>query len=188
MSRPAERIATYDDLLGVPEHLVAELIHGVLHTHPRPSHKHAWASSRVGGELDHRFSRGKGGPGGLIILDEPELHLLGNVLVPDLAGWRRKRLPKLPETAWFELAPDWICEVLSPATAKVDRLEKIPLYAQAGVGHLWLIDPDLRTLEVYALQADGHWLLLATLGNDAQVSEQPFDAIRFDLAVLWPDE
>ena len=138
MSRPAERVATYDDLLDVPEHLVAELIHGVLHTHPRPSPRHAWASSRMGGELDHPFSRGIGGPGGWIILDEPELHLLGNVLVPDLAGWRRKRLPKLPKTAWFELAPDWICEVLSPSAAKADRLEKMPLYAPVSYTHLTL--------------------------------------------------
>jgi Uma2 family endonuclease len=86
------------------------------------------------------------------------------------------------------LAPDWICEVLSPSTAKVDRLQKMSLYARAGVSHLWLIDPDLRTLEVCAPQTDGHWLLLTTQGNDAQVSQPPFDSISFDLSVLWPDE
>src|SRR6187402_3256932 len=135
MTDERRRRATYEDLLQVPEHLVGEIVDGELVTSPRPAAAHARASSSLGGELYGPFDRGRGGPGGWIILDEPELHLLGHVLVPDLAGWRRERMPELPDAKAFELAPDWACEVLSPSTAKVDRADKVPIYAQAGVSH-----------------------------------------------------
>ena len=185
MANTATKLATYDDLLTVPEHLVAEIIHGQLHTHPRPAPRHARASSSLGMEVGSPYDKGRGGPGGWWILDEPEVHLGGNVLVPDLAGWKRERLPELPETAWFEVAPDWVCEVLSPSTARIDRAEKMPIYAEQGVKHLWLIDPDLQTLEAYELH-DGQWLLLVTLDDDKPVSVRPFDEITFPLSSLWP--
>ena len=108
----------------MPEHLVAEIVDGVLRTFPRPASLHARASSRLGAELDGPFDRGRGGPGGWILLDEPELHLHGDILVPDIAGWRRTRMPELPDAAAFELPPDWVREVLSPSTAPTDRAEK----------------------------------------------------------------
>ena len=185
MIEPARRAATYDDILGLPENLVGEILHGQLHTHPRPAPKHARAYSALGFSLGGPFDRGVGGPGGWWILDEPELHLGGDVLVPDIAGWRRERMPTLPETAWFELAPDWVCEILSPATARTDRALKMPLYAREGIPHLWLVDPDVRMLEVYRLDADRRWLLLATLKDDDPVSQPPFDAITFPLDSLW---
>ncbi len=184
MGNTATKVATYEDLLQVPDNLVAEIIHGQLHTHPRPAPKHARASSSLGMEVGSPYDKGRGGPGGWWILDEPELHLDANVLVPDLAGWKRERLPELPETAWFELAPDWVCEILSPSTARLDRAEKMPLYAHHGVSHLWLVDPDLKTLEAYELKA-GQWLLLVTLDNDKPVSVKPFDEIEFPLSALW---
>lgn len=107
MSNAAEKMATYDDLCQIPDHLVAEIIHGSLITHPRPASKHALAASALGGDLMNPFHRGRGGPGGWWILDEPELHLGANILVPDLAGWRRERMPEFPDSAWFDLAPDW---------------------------------------------------------------------------------
>lgn len=119
-----------------------------------------------------------------MILDEPECHLEGHVLVPDLAGWRRERLPALPDAAWFEQAPDWVCEILSPATARLDRVRKMPIYAQTGVSHLWLVDPELRTLEACARQ-DARWLLLASHSEDDAVRVPPFDAIELELALLW---
>jgi Uma2 family endonuclease len=186
MADAALRHATYEDLLQVPEHLVAEIVNGRLVTHPRPAPRHLRASSRLGGELDGPFDQGRGGPGGWWILDEPELHLGPQVLVPDLAGWRRERMPKLPETAWFELAPDWVCEVMSPSTARIDRVEKLPIYAAAGVGHVWLIDPILRTLEAFALH-EAQWLLLGVREGTDQVSLPPFDAVSFDLSGLWTD-
>ncbi|MGE0049281.1 MAG: Uma2 family endonuclease [Acidithiobacillus sp.] len=138
------------------------------------------ASSVLGVDVGAAYGRGKDGPGGWWILDEPELHLGVDVLVPDLAGWRRERLPSLPQTAWFAQAPDWVCEVLSPATALTDRVLKLPRYGAAGVGHCWLIDPDARTLEAYANQ-DGHWLLLGTW------ADQDLVAIELDLSHLWVD-
>ena len=158
MAETAEKLATYDDLLKVPEHLVAEIIQGQLYATPRPAPKHALAASSMGGNLFGLYHQGSGGPGGWWILDEPELHLNAHVLVPDLAGWRRERMPHLPDTAWFELAPDWVCEILSSSTARMDRVQKMPVYAEQGVRYLWLVDPDLKPLEAYELQ-DGHWML-----------------------------
>ncbi len=186
MAATVPKPATYDDLVSLPAHVVGELVHGSLHMHPRPAPKHARAYSAIGSRLFASYDDGRGGPGGWWILDEPEVHLSGNVLVPDIAGWHRERLPKLPDTAWFELAPDWVCEILSPATARFDRVDKLPLYAREGVRHCWLIDPDLRTLEVFE-NRDGHWLLLTVLQNNAEVSQPPFDATAFPLGGLWAD-
>ncbi len=184
--RKETRRATYQDVLDAPPHKVAEVIAGTLHTHPRPATRHAWASSRLGGRLDGPFNPGAGGPGGWWIIDEPELHLGDDIVVPDLAGWRRETLPEFPDAAYFTVAPDWVCEVLSPSTRRLDQVEKRDLYAREGVHHLWFVDPDARTLEAFELR-EGHWLLLATLIDDAPVSLPPFDAIAFPLGALWPD-
>ncbi len=185
MSDPAVRNATYQDILALPGNLVGEILQGQLYTHPRPAPRHAQAYSALGYAVGGTFGGGVGGPGGWWIIDEPELHLGADIVVPDLAGWRRERMPALPETAWFELAPDWACEILSPSTARTDRALKMPLYAREGVPHLWLVDPDAHTLEVYRLQDDGHWLLLDTLKENDPVKQPPFDAITFALESLW---
>lgn len=184
MSRPAERVADYRDVLAAPPHLVAELVDGELHTHPRPAPRHANAGSTLGMRIGNPFSQGEGGPGGWWILDEPECHLGRDVLVPDLAGWRRNRMPSLPDTAWFELPPDWICEVLSPGTARLDRVRKLPIYAHHGVAHAWLIDPDQRTLEAYELSG-GRWLLIGSHAEDEVIRVPPFDAVELPLDKLW---
>lgn len=184
MGAPAKRRATYADLLAVPHHLVAEILDGTLVTNPRPASSHAMASSVLGIELGGPFMRGKGGPGGWVLLDEPELHLHGDVLVPDLAGWRRERMPELPDAAAFELAPDWICEVLSPSTAPVDRAEKLPIYARERVAHAWLVDPIGQTLEAFRLE-EGRWVLLGTWRGDAKVRVEPFTEIELELSGLW---
>jgi Uma2 family endonuclease len=179
------RPATYADLEALPPHVVGEILYGVLHTHPRPAPRHARAASSLGVELGGPFDRGRGGPGGWIILDEPELHLGPHVVVPDLAGWRRERMPKLPETAYFDTGPDWVCEILSPATARVDRTDKLKIYAAYNVSHCWLIDPDARTLEVMQLTG-ANWLLAATFSEAETVTAPPFEAHTFALDVLWP--
>ena len=184
-SPSATRRATYQDVLDAPAHQVAEIVDGTLHTHPRPAMPHALASSRLGGELTGPFDRGRGGPGGWWIIFEPELHLGEDIMVPDLAGWRRERMPQYPDTAYVTLAPDWVCEVLSPSTRRLDLIEKRPTYAREGVGHLWLIDPTDRTLEAFELH-EGQWLLIASANDDDPVSIRPFDAITFSLADLWP--
>ena len=177
--------ATYLDVLDAPPHLVAEIINGTLHTHPRPASRHALAASNLGVELGSPFGKGRGGPGGWWIIDEPELHLDDEIMVPDLAGWRRERMPDYPDTAYFTLAPDWVCEVLSPSTRKLDLHEKRPLYALAGVSHLWLVDPTDRTLEAFELR-ESEWVLIASAKDDEPVSIRPFDAITFSLGDLWP--
>jgi Uma2 family endonuclease len=168
----------------VPKNLVAEIIHGVLVTQPRPDSRHARAATSFGGELYGPFDRGKHGPGGWVLLDEPELHLHGDVLVPGLAGWRRERMPELPDAAAFELAPDWVCEVLSPSTAATDRAEKMPIYAREEVAHTWLVDPLARTLEAYRLEGD-RWSLLGTWRDDAKVRAEPFEIFGLQLSGLW---
>ncbi|MBS1213980.1 MAG: hypothetical protein H6R26_2597 [Proteobacteria bacterium] len=185
MLTPAERFATYEDLCQVPDHLIAQIIHGELVTLPRPAPRHARASSIMSGKLIPPYDEGSGGPGGWWILFEPELHLGRDILVPDLAGWRRARMPTLPETAYFELAPDWVCEVLSPSTAQMDRVDKLPIYASHGVGHVWLVDPDAQTLEVFALH-EGHWRLECAFKAADEVCAPPFEALSFGLASLWP--
>ncbi len=184
MGDPVKRRATYEDLLGVPKNMIAEIIDGNLVTQPRPASLHARAASRLGIELGNPFDRGKGGPGGWILLDEPELHLHGDVIVPDLAGWRRERMPELPDAAAFELAPDWVCEVLSPSTAATDRAEKMPIYARERVAHVWLVDPVAKTLEACRLEG-GRWVLPGTWRDDAKVRVEPFDAHELELAGLW---
>jgi len=132
------------------------------------------------------FDRGRGGPGGWRILDEPELHLASDVVVPDLAGWRRERLPRLPDEAYFSLAPDWICEVVSPSTAAMDRVKKLAIYARERVSHAWLVDPIACTLEVLRLE-EGRWTILSTWSGLDTVRADPFDAIDLDLSLLWED-
>ena len=186
MGLAAEKPANYDDLFSLPDNMVGQIVHGVLHAHPRPAGPHASATSVLGMDIGSMFQRGRGGPGGWIIVDEPELHLGGHILVPDLAGWRRERMPSIPNAAHFELAPDWVCEVVSPSTARLDRVQKLPIYAQQGVSHCWLIDPRARTLEVFALR-DSHWLLLSTYSEDDLVRAEPFDAAELELGALWAD-
>ncbi len=145
----APKLASYEDVLNAPGHLVAEILAGGLYTSPRPGPRHARSAGRLLGRIDDSFDRGRGGPGGWIILIEPELHLGGDVMVPDLAGWRRERLPKLPDTAWFELVPDWACEVLSPSTARIDRLLKMRLGLLINFHEVKLVDGVRRIINGY---------------------------------------
>ena len=179
--------ATYQDVLDAPAHMVAELVHGALHLQPRPASRHGLAMSRLGSRINSKFDFGDDdGPGGWWIIIEPELHLGENVMVPDLAGWRRERMPEFPDVAYFDLAPDWVCEILSPGTRQFDLVEKRDLYGESGVAHLWFVDPIARTLEAFA-NKDGSWLLMTALKEDDKVSVEPFDVIEFELSVLWPD-
>ncbi len=185
MADPATRAATYEDLRNLPAHVVGEIVFGVLHASPRPAPKHARASSVLGSELGAPFDRGRGGPGGWVILDEPELHLAEHVLVPDLAGWRRERVSEFPvDKAYIEIAPDWVCEVLSPRTTALDRGDKRKVFEAQGVGHLWFVDPEARTLEGLALDG-ATYRVIDVFANDALVRAVPFDAMELELAALW---
>lgn len=183
MTRAPE--ATYADIVALPEHLVGELVDGELFVSPRPAPIHALVKTTLGEELGPPFKRGRGGPGGWMILFEPELHLGKDVLVPDLAGWRRERMPEVPvDLPYFTLAADWACEVLSPSTARLDRTRKLAAYARHRVAHLWLVDGLAQTLEVLRLDGDTYRIALTAGGAD-RVRAEPFDAIELDLAVLW---
>jgi Uma2 family endonuclease len=186
MTDRARKRATYGDVLATSPHQVAEVIAGTLHTQARPRAPHARSASRLGDVLGGPFDRGAGGPGGWIILDEPELHPgpEPDIVVPDLAGWRRERMPELPDVSYFVLAPDWGCEVLSESTEDFDRAEKVPLYAREGVAHIWLVDPVVRTLEVLRLDG-GTYRLISTFRAEARVHAEPFGALELDLALLW---
>jgi Uma2 family endonuclease len=181
------RPATYDDLVAVPENLVAEIVDGELWTSPRPAPRHGVTQARLVADIGPAFDRGRGGPGGWLIAMEPELHLGDHAVVPDIAGWRRERMARLPDTAYFALAPDWLCEVLSPSTEALDRTRKLRVYAEHGVRHVWLVDPIARSLEVLRLD-DGRWTLLHTHNGLAVVRAEPFDAIELQLDELWEDE
>jgi len=187
MADPARRRATYDDVLAAPPNVVAEVLFGVLHTHPRPAAPHTRAASRLGGDLDGPFDRGRGGPGGWVILDEPELHLgpEPDIVVPDLAGWKRERMPAIPmEASYFTLPPDWVGEVLSPSTQATDRSDKMDIYTRERVRFVWLVDPLAKTLEVYRLEMPGY-LRVGTWRDDARLRAEPFDAIELELGALW---
>jgi len=182
----SRRRATYQDVLDAPENMIAQLIDGELVLMPRPALRHAAAASILGEELGPPFKRSKGGPGGWILLDEPELHLAEDILVPDLAGWRRERMSAVPDEPYTTIAPDWVCEVLSPSTAKLDRARKLPIYAREQVAHVWLVDPAARTLEM--LRREGaRWLLVGVWSDDARLRGEPFDAIELELGALWAD-
>lgn len=186
LARPLVQPSLYEQLLALPDNLTGEILDGELHAQPRPSGPHGRAGFNLSFEVGGPFDKGRGGPGGWWILTEPEVHFIRDreVAVPDLAGWRRERMPEIPHSHRFEVVPDWVCEILSPGTVKKDRVQKLPLYARYGVGHCWLVDPLERTLEAYELR-DGLWTLLATLEDDAPVTLPPFAAVTFSLAELW---
>lgn len=177
--------ATYEDLVRAPEDKIAELSGGELYLSPRPAPRHARVASAIVSDLYDAFDRGRSGPGGWWVLFEPELHLGADVLVPDIAAWRRSRLAELPDASWFDLEPDWICEILSPSTEQFDRAAKLPRYAEARIGWLWVVHPGERYLEVFRRGENG-WVLDSRHGPHDVVRAVPFEAIEIDLSRIWP--
>jgi len=187
-SRFAKPNATYQDVIDAPEGMIAEIIGGALYLQPRPASPHGAAADLLLADLLNPFQRGKGGPGGWWIKAEPEIHFQGeyqNTFVPDLAGWRRETLPVYPVAPYMTVTPDWVCEVISPSTAKIDRSTKGDFYAAAGIGHFWIVDPLARTLEAFALADGNRWLRLGAWGDAAQVAIAPFEAVELSLGDFW---
>ena len=187
MPEPAKNRASYEDLTSLPDNVVGEIVDGELIVTPRPARRHIDAAASLGGELIPSYRFGRGGPGGWIIYHEPEVHFGDDVLVPDLAGWRKERLTTAPEEHRFADAPDWICEILSPATIRIDRVKKMRIYAQHAVPHVWIIDPAARTLDIFRLES-GKWLLLDTFAEDDKVRAEPFQEIEIELGKFWVAE
>lgn len=185
MGKPADPIATYEDLFDLPENILGEILSGELVTQPRPAPRHANASAALCAALRTNF-----GPNttdkqdGWWILFEPECHPGDDIIVPDIAGWRKVNMPHLPETAWFSLRPDWVCEVVSPSTAKYDRGIKRDIYAREQVPHYWIVDPIARMIEVFALQ-EGDWSQIDLVSDEQVVNLKPFEVLPFDLSILW---
>lgn len=184
MGEPAKQRASYQDVLDAPEHTVAEVLAGELELSPRPSGAHALSATELLTDLNVAFGRGRGGPGGWRFLIEPELHLGDSIVVPDLAGYRTPRPAEGFQVAHFVSAPDWVCEIVSPSTVRVDRLRKLPLYLAHGVQHAWLLDPIARVLEVYAATSEG-WRVHGPYGGD-RARVEPFAELELDLSALWP--
>ena len=195
MSEPARRIATYEDILSAPDHMVAEILNGELHLSPRPASTHGWSELGLAGDLRGHFGlRGGDGPGGWWFQVEPELHLgspkpASVVAVPDVAGWRRERMPAMQRVPAFTLPPDWLCEVVSPgpAATRRDRVLKPDLYASRGIPHMWILDPIGQTLEVFRLQA-GVYARVQAFAGDVRVRAEPFDAVELDMSEWWVPE
>ena len=185
MPLPNLQTAAYADIEALPPNMVGEILFGSLVAHPRPVPGHIAATDYLGYELGPPFSLGRGGPGGWVILSEPELHLGPHVVVPDMAGWRVERLPAHQPRAWIDVAPDWVCEVLSPSTKSYDVGPKRRIYSTYAVSHLWYIDPTSKTLEVFHRQDNGSWNLTHTFVGHEDVCAPPFEALTFSLTVLW---
>jgi hypothetical protein len=186
MADPAQKRASYEDLYDIPENMIGGIIGGGLIVTPRPARRHMDAAASLGGELIPPFRFGRGGPGGWVIYYEPEVHFGDDILVPDLAGWRSERLSVLPDEHRFTVIPDWICEILSPSTARNDKIKKMRIYAQHGVSYAWLVDPMMKMLEVFALEA-GKWVVLDVYADNDKVRARPFQELEFDLRHLWTD-
>ena len=186
MTSPVRAPATYADLEAVPEHPVAEIVFGQLVTHPMLPPRHGVAASGLTVIVGQPCQRANGGPGGWVMMNKPELHFGPHVVVPDIAGWRRERLVGVVDKDFLEVPPDWACELLSPATERIDRRDRTRIYAAYGVSHLWFVNPLTQTLEVLRRQDERTWILLSTFSGDEAVSAAPFDAITFPLGLLWP--
>jgi len=176
--------ATYEDLPQVPERFLVELIDGEIYTARQPGTPHTVALSVLVALLTRPWMLAQDGPGGWWIFYRPELHLAGDAFVPDAAGWRRDRTPECPNTSGTDVAPDWLCEVLSPGNAGYDRVKKVPKYARNGVEFVWIVDPIAHTLEVYRLTGE-HYVLLDTHEGDERARIEPFEAIELDLSLIW---
>ena len=189
MAEPARKRATYDDVLAAPEHMTAQVIDGELYLHARPRRRHLRAGTSLGAVLHQRFDSGDGGPGGWVIVDEPELHLgtEPDIVVPDLAGWREERYPGDvdDDDAFLTVAPDWVAEVLSKSTARLDRVAKMPLYARERIGHVWLVDPRDHVIEVFRLSGEGYTLVKSWGSDDVPAELEPFESVPLAPRSIW---
>ncbi|MGA2400163.1 MAG: Uma2 family endonuclease [Syntrophobacteraceae bacterium] len=184
MAELAKKRAEYEDLYALPDNMVGEIIDGELIATPRPSRKHAKVEFSLSSELGPPYGFGRGGPGGWVFLIEPEIKFTENIIVPDLAGWRKERFPVSEEHNWISAAPDWVCEIPSPSTLRLDKMKKMPIYARHGVLHLWLIDPAARTLDVFRLESE-KWVVAGFFAEEDKARAEPFQEVEIELGHFW---
>ena len=184
MTEQARKKTVYDDLYNLPENMIGEIIDGELVASPRPSPEHMFTLSILGNEVGPPYNMGRGGPGGWIILDEVEIALGEDIFVPDLSGWKKERFFKPEGQNWISIAPDWICEILSPSSIRQDRIIKSIVYAKHKIPYFWLIDPRNKTLDVFRLES-GRWISLGVYAENDKVRAEPFQETEIDLSALW---
>jgi Uma2 family endonuclease len=191
MSARARALATAEDLLGLPGEARMEVVRGALVEKAAPSAEHADAQSFIAVLIKGPFQRrpGGGGPGGWWILTEADVELATHeVYRPDVAGWRRDRVPERPKGRPVRVRPDWVCEVLSPSNAHIDLVEKLETFLRCEVPHYWIVDPEHETLTVYRWSRDGYILALTAGRTDRRVRAEPFDAIEIDVGLLFGED
>jgi Uma2 family endonuclease len=184
---PAARPPTLADLDALPPSIVGEIIEGVLYTMTKPRMRHQLTGLEIGSALLGPFGKGRGGPGGWWIVTEPGIELPDdtNEISPDVAGWRRERMPELPIDEPIRVVPDWVCEILSPTTRRHGLVKKLPYYAKVGVSYLWLADLDARVVTAHRLES-GRWLALGVFSDETEARIEPFDVVPLDVASWWP--
>jgi Uma2 family endonuclease len=188
MAEPARKIARYEDLYNIPENMTGEIINGEIIVTPKPAPRHARAAVALGSKIPPRYDFGEGGgPGGWIILSEVEILFGEDLLVPDWSGWKKERFPGWPRDNWFSTAPDWVCEILSPATAANDKIRKMDIYARFEVRYCWLVDFRDRTLEIFTLWS-GTWARIGGFVGNDRVRAEPFMEVELDLGSFWVEE
>jgi Uma2 family endonuclease len=180
---------TSKEVLLEPEERRLEVIDGVAEEKAAPGFNHALVVNQLGGIVGQAFGRkGRGGPGGWWITNDPDIELSSLDLVrPDVAGWRRERMPERPVVRPVTVAPDWICEILSPSNRKRDLVDKHNLYHRHGVSHYWQVDPEAQTLTVLGHEPDGYKVLLVASGLQP-VRAAPFEQLEFSVAELLGEE
>ncbi len=187
MAQPKLQIKDiHAEFAALPANMVGEIVNGALYAHPRPARKHGQAATELTSELVNPFRRGRGGPGGWRFIAEHELHLGEHIVVPDISGWRAERYPVSETTSYSVVPPDWLCEIISPSTQRLDRFRKLPVYAEFGVKHCWYVDPIEKTLEVFIL-ANGVYSIGPSFFDNAPVTAPPFEVHTFELGILWDD-
>lgn len=185
MSDPARKAPTLADLDALPPGIKGEIIEGVLYTMTKPRSRHQFSAANIVADLLNPFHRARNGPGGWWILGEPGIELPNTPeIAPDVAGWRRERMPELP-TGPLTVVPDWVCEVLSPSTRRHNLLVKKPYYARVGVPYHWIVDSEGRTVTAYRLEG-GRWVELGTWGDETEARIEPFAEIPLDVSGWWP--
>jgi Uma2 family endonuclease len=186
MTKPSPKAPTLADLDALPPGIVGEIINGVLYTMTKPRAPHQNTTRRIGGRIGDRFEDGIEGPGGWWILPEPGIELPNTPEIsPDVAGWRRERMPELPVDEPIRVVPDWICEILSKTTRRHDQLVKMPYYAEVGVAYAWTVDLEARELTAHRLESR-HWVTIGTYSDQTEARIAPFDAVPLNVADWWP--
>jgi Uma2 family endonuclease len=186
MTKPSPSAPTLADLDALPPGIVGEIINGVLYTMTKPRMRHQRTSTGIGGDLRVPFDLGRGGPGGWWIVAEPGIELPNTPEIsPDVAGWRRERMPEMPGDEPIRVVPDWVCEILSKTTQRHDLLVKLPYYAEVGVAHAWTVDLEARVLTAHRLESR-HWVTIGTYSNETEARIVPFDAVPLNVADWWP--